>query len=72
MTNIDTYYLLLKQIRIKSGLTQKQLAILIGEHQSYVSKYESGEQRIDLIGLNDICIALNIDLIDFIRALRES
>lgn len=72
MPNINTYYLFLRQLRIELGLTQKQLAKLIGSPQSYVSKYESGEQKLDLIDLNMICQALGTNLIDFIRKLYES
>jgi transcriptional regulator with XRE-family HTH domain len=46
---------LLKQIRLQAGLTQSQLAEKLGESQSYVSKYESGEQRLDLFEIEKIC-----------------
>ena len=46
---------LLRQARTEAGLTQSQLAEKISQTQSYVSKYESGEQRLDLIELEAVC-----------------
>ncbi len=48
---------LLRQVRQEASLTQYQLAERIGQAQSYVSKYENGEQRLDLIELEVVCAA---------------
>ena len=63
---------LLRRLRIESNLTQAQVARKIGQTQSYVSKYESGEQRLDLIELEDVCKALGISLKDFVEKYLES
>jgi len=63
---------LLRQVRIEAGLTQTQVAELIGQTQSYVSKYEHGEQRLDLIEVEAVCKAVGISLIDFVRRYLES
>ena len=63
---------LLRQVRLNANLTQSQLAEKIGETQSYVSKYESGEQRLDLIELESVCNAVNISLTDFVERYLES
>jgi transcriptional regulator with XRE-family HTH domain len=42
----------LKNARIKTGLTQKEVAKIIGKPQSYISKCESGERRLDVTELN--------------------
>jgi len=42
----------LKNARIKTGLTQKEVAKIIGKPQSYMSKCESGERRLDVTELN--------------------
>jgi transcriptional regulator with XRE-family HTH domain len=53
---------LLRQIRLDSGLTQLQLAHILHQTQSYVSKYEAGEQRLDLYELHQICNAVGTPL----------
>lgn len=41
----------LKQARLAAGLTQGQAAQRLGKPQSYVSKCESGERRVDVVEL---------------------
>lgn len=66
------YHLILRQYRLESGLTQAQLAERINETQSFVSKYESGEQRLDLYELEKICDAIGVPLMVFIGKYLES
>jgi len=49
----DYQYLLkrLRQARVKAGLTQVQVAKALGRQQSFVTKSELGERRIDAIDL---------------------
>ncbi|HVU28135.1 MAG TPA: helix-turn-helix transcriptional regulator [Verrucomicrobiae bacterium] len=63
---------LLKKSRIATGLTQVELARMLKRPQSFVSKYESGERRLDLIELREICKALNSPLSKFIKNFEES
>lgn len=56
----------LRQIRLDAGLTQAALAERLGQSQSYVSKYESGEQRLDLTEIEELCNAVGISLRDFV------
>ncbi|MBY0473110.1 helix-turn-helix transcriptional regulator [Patescibacteria group bacterium] len=44
----------LKKARMEAGLTQVQVADKLGHHQSYISKIESGERRVDVVELNRI------------------
>jgi transcriptional regulator with XRE-family HTH domain len=62
---------LLRQTRIEAKLTQEQVAESIGQTQSYVSKYENGEQRLDLIELEAVCKAVGIPLTEFVRRYLE-
>lgn len=50
---------LLKTLRVGKGITQLELAELLKKPQSFVSKYESGERRIDVFEFIAICRALN-------------
>lgn len=43
----------LKEARLAAGLTQAQVAAALGKPQSFVSKCESGERRVDPIELAD-------------------
>lgn len=63
---------LLRQIRLDANLTQLQLAEKIGQTQSYVSKYENAEQRLDLIELEAVCNAAGIALTQFVERYLES
>ncbi len=42
----------LKKAREEAGLEQARVAKTLGRTQSYVSKIESGQRRIDLVQLN--------------------
>lgn len=57
--------------RMDAGLRQQDLADLLDVPQSFVSKLENGERRIDLIELRTICKFLKIDLTEFVRELEE-
>ena len=46
---------LLKKTRVDTGLTQQSAANLIGRPQSFISKCENGERRVDVIELIELC-----------------
>jgi len=47
----------LKQLRLKSSLTQAEVAERLKKPQSYVSKLESGDRALDVIEAREFCIA---------------
>ena len=51
----------LKQARIDKGLTQKAVAERLNVQQSFVSKYENGERRLDVVEFIAVAKALNVD-----------
>ncbi len=57
--------------RLRQGMTQTQLAKKLRRPQSFVSKYENCERRIDLIEFMEIVAALKIDAVDFIRDFQK-
>jgi transcriptional regulator with XRE-family HTH domain len=63
---------LLRQIRLGAGLRQEDLAELLGKDQWFVSRYESGDRRLDLIELRRICQAVGISLGEFVTRFEES
>lgn len=46
----------LKKARIDSGLDQKDVAKLLHKTQSYISKIESGQRRVDVVQLKLLAI----------------
>jgi DNA-binding transcriptional regulator YiaG len=44
-----TLLVLLRQLRSDAGLTQAQLAARLHRDQAFVSKYESGDRRLDIL-----------------------
>lgn len=63
---------LLRQVRLDAGLTQSELGEKLNQTQSYVSKYESGEQRLDLLEIEAICEAVDLSLLEFVERYLES
>jgi len=56
---------LLRELRKQKGLTQGQVAKGIGAKQAFVSKYETGERRLDFLDLVAICDVLSISVVKF-------
>ncbi len=66
------YALFLKHLRAtrqQKGLTQVEVARRIGQNQSFVSKCERGERRVDVIELRYFCQAMGISFETFISQL---
>ncbi|WFC62633.1 XRE family transcriptional regulator [Pseudomonas sp. REST10] len=62
----------LKQLRLDAQLTQSELANRLNKPQSYVSKYESGERRLDVVEIREICIEIGITLAKFSDLVEEA
>lgn len=59
------------KIRKDSDITQVQLAKELGKPQSYISKIENGERRIDFTEFIEIAILLKIDIQEFINTYKR-
>ncbi|MCY3811513.1 MAG: helix-turn-helix transcriptional regulator [Gammaproteobacteria bacterium] len=57
---------LLRDIRTEAGLRQVDLAQRLDQPQSFVSKYEAGERRLDIVELEQVCIACGVSLASFV------
>jgi len=59
------------EARQKAGLTQQQLAKRLRRPQSFVSKYEGGERRIDVVEFLWVVRAMKADPMAVLRALID-
>jgi transcriptional regulator with XRE-family HTH domain len=61
---------LLRKLREEAGLRQVDLANLLGEPQPFVSRYERGERRLDILELRRVCKTLGVDFRQFVDRLE--
>jgi len=65
-----------KRARKAAGMTQQQVATRLGEHQSFVSRYEPEERRLDVIEYLEVAKALSVRptgrLGNFLRMLERT
>lgn len=62
---------MLRDLRHAAGLRQEDVASRLGRPQSFVSKYESGEQSLDAIEVAEVCASIGTDLVAFARQLEK-
>jgi len=63
---------LLIDLRKNAGLTQTDIAEKLGKPQSYVSKYETGERRLDVIEFLEVAKATGFNPSKAIKKLGEA
>jgi len=62
----------LTDARRSAGLSQTELAARLGRRQQFVSKFESGERRLDIVEFVDIAHALGLDAAALLREIPLS
>lgn len=67
----NRFRLLLIRERKIAGLTQVDVAGRISRPQSFVSKYEQGERRLDVVEFLQIVRAIGISPVEFIKRLEN-
>lgn len=55
-----------------AGLTQAELAQGLHKPQSFISKYENGERRLDIVEFINICSVINADPREIITLLSKN
>ncbi len=69
--NYQQFLTVLKKTRVERQLNQSQVAENLNKPQSYISKCESGERRVDVVELKEICFAMGLSLTEFIKKLDD-
>jgi transcriptional regulator with XRE-family HTH domain len=71
----DAVRSLLRELRLTAGLKQSEVSAALDKPQPYISAIETGQRRVDLIEVRDICAVLGITFPTFVdrleRALRQ-
>jgi transcriptional regulator with XRE-family HTH domain len=60
----DRYRALVERLvaeRKRRGISQKDLAKVLDRQQHFISRYETGERRLDVVEFADVAIALGLD-----------
>jgi transcriptional regulator with XRE-family HTH domain len=75
MTSTEANYIVflyfIRQARLDSGLTQQEMAKALKKPQSFVSKYEIGERKLNVIEFIEICKVLTLDSGDFLKQIER-
>jgi transcriptional regulator with XRE-family HTH domain len=67
----DLIGLLIDERKLQN-LRQVDVADRLGQHQQYVSRYESGQRRLDVVELADVVQALGLDLPTLVATIKPS
>lgn len=61
----------LREAREQKGLTQAEVAERLEQTQSFISKVERGERRLDLVETRAFCLAIGVDFVRFVQRLES-
>ncbi len=62
----------LRKTRQEAELTQVDLAERLNQTQSFISKCERGERRLDVVELHVFCQAMGVAMADFIQCFEKA
>ncbi len=62
----------LRELRVEANLTQVALSKKLAKPQSFISKVEIGERRVDVIEVRAVCQACGASLRDFAARLEKA
>jgi transcriptional regulator with XRE-family HTH domain len=58
--------------RRRANVTQQELAVRLGKPQSFVSEYERGQRRVDVVEFLVISLALDFDPLELFAEIARS
>ncbi len=67
----ETFRKAIKEIRVNRNLKQVELAKKLKKPQSFVSKYETGERKLDFVEISEICKACGISMEEFVKLYKS-
>ena len=70
--NYRLFLELLIKARKDAGVTQEQMAKRLNRPQSFISKCENGERRLDVIELLQFLQSIGVEPINFLKTLLKS
>lgn len=62
---------MLVEARNENKLTQVEMAERLGKPQSFVSKFERGERRLDVVEFIEVSQALGVDPVEFLKKFQR-
>ncbi|HEY1065191.1 MAG TPA: helix-turn-helix transcriptional regulator [Pirellulales bacterium] len=62
---------LLRELRRAADLSQEELARRLDEPQPFVSRYETGERRLDVLELRVVLSALGVSFVEFAQRFED-
>lgn len=61
----------LVEARESKGMTQAELGRRLAQDQTFVSKFERGVRRLDVVEFLDVTDALGVDPVELVRKLKK-
>lgn len=61
---------LLRDFRVEANMRQEDVAERLNIPQSFVSKYESGERRLDVLEVRSLCAVFGVTFLEFVSRLE--
>ncbi len=61
----------IRDFRLKKSISQEELAAIADVHRTYIGMVERGEKNITILTLVRLSLALDVDLIEILRGIKD-